>query len=130
MKRFLDTNILVYAFSEDQRAIVSRRIMADDYSISAQVLNEFVNVAQRKYKISWDLIDDAVDKILQQATECISLTDSLNAKARSFSRVHALPFYDALILAAALQAECDELVTEDFHNGQRFGSLTIVNPFV
>jgi predicted nucleic acid-binding protein len=130
MKRFLDTNILVYAFSEDRRALVARRILADDFSISTQVLNEFVNVTQRKYKISWDSIDDAVDKILQQAAECISLTASLNASARSFARLHALPFYDALILAAALEAGCDELVTEDFHNGQRFGSLTVVNPFV
>jgi predicted nucleic acid-binding protein len=35
-----------------------------------------------------------------------------------------------LILAAALEAGCDTLYTEDMQAGQNIGSLRILNPFV
>lgn len=130
MRRFLDSNIIVYAFTDDHRTFAARQLLADNFTISAQVLNEFVNVSRRKYKIDWDIIDEAVAKILEQAVECIPLNGRLNAKARSLAQFHKLPFYDALILASALETNCNELISEDFQNGQRFGSLTIVNPFV
>ena len=130
MKRFLDSNILVYAFTSDRRTFTARQLLADDFTISAQVLNEFVNVSRRKYKVDWDIIDDAVGKILDQAIDCISLNETLNAKARSLAQFQRLPFYDALILATALESDCDELISEDFQNGQLFGSLTIINPFL
>ena len=41
-----------------------------------------------------------------------------------------LAFYDALILAAALEAGCETLYSEDFQPGRRFGDLTVINPFV
>jgi predicted nucleic acid-binding protein len=41
-----------------------------------------------------------------------------------------LGMYDALIVAAALQANCDVLYTEDLQHGQKFGGLSIRNPFV
>jgi predicted nucleic acid-binding protein len=40
-----------------------------------------------------------------------------------------LAFYDALIVAAAIEAGCDTLFTEDMQHGRKFGSLTVVNPF-
>jgi predicted nucleic acid-binding protein len=126
----LDSNILVYAFSADRKTLKARQLLADEFTISAQVLNEFVNVSRRKYKIDWDLINIAAEKILENAADCLPLTKALNAKARTLARRYQLPFYEALILASALEADCDELITEDFQNGQRFGSLTIVNPFV
>jgi predicted nucleic acid-binding protein len=39
-------------------------------------------------------------------------------------------FYDSLIIAAALEADCDLLYSEDLHHGQQIGRLRIVNPFV
>jgi predicted nucleic acid-binding protein len=38
-------------------------------------------------------------------------------------------FYDSLIVAAALEAGCDRLLSEDFQDGQRIEGLTVVNPF-
>jgi len=38
-------------------------------------------------------------------------------------------FYDSLIIASALAAECDVLYSEDLQHGQQIQSLTIVNPF-
>jgi len=43
---------------------------------------------------------------------------------------HQLQWWDALILEAALRAQADVLVTEDGQYGQRFGKLTVENPFV
>ena len=45
-------------------------------------------------------------------------------------RSHGFNFYDALIVASALVARCDTLLTEDLQNGRRVNGLTIVNPFV
>ena len=46
------------------------------------------------------------------------------------ARDHSLAFYDALILAAAIEAGCETLYSEDFQHGRRFGDCTIVNPFL
>jgi predicted nucleic acid-binding protein len=38
-------------------------------------------------------------------------------------------FYDALIIAAALEAGCTRLYSEDMHDGQRIDTLVIEDPF-
>ena len=40
-----------------------------------------------------------------------------------------LPFYDATIIAAAIEAGCDMLWSEDLQDGRCFGGLTVRNPF-
>ena len=49
--------------------------------------------------------------------------------ALEFARDHNVAFYDALILAAAIEAGCETLFSEDFQHGRRLGDCTIVNPF-
>ncbi len=46
------------------------------------------------------------------------------------ARDHGFPIYDALIVAAALEARCDTLYSEDMQHGRQIGGLTIVNPFL
>ena len=60
----------------------------------------------------------------------LALTLELHAATRAFAEDHRLSFYDALIIAAALEAGCDTLFTEDMQHGRKFGGLTIVNPFL
>ncbi len=38
-------------------------------------------------------------------------------------------WWDALIVAAAQRVGCRTLLSEDFQAGQKFGDLTVVNPF-
>jgi predicted nucleic acid-binding protein len=45
-------------------------------------------------------------------------------------RDHSLAFYDALIIASAIEAGCDTLFSEDLQHGRRFGGLAIHNPFL
>jgi predicted nucleic acid-binding protein len=49
--------------------------------------------------------------------------------ASRLSEQHSINFWDALIIEAALRAGATELVTEDLHNGRRFGELAVRNPF-
>ena len=44
-------------------------------------------------------------------------------------RAHNISFWDAVIVAAAEAARCDELFTEDLSDGQRYGLVRAVNPF-
>jgi predicted nucleic acid-binding protein len=46
------------------------------------------------------------------------------------ARDHRLSFYDALIVASAIEAGCDLLYTEDMQHGRSIGGLAIVNPFL
>ena len=50
--------------------------------------------------------------------------------AVSLARRDDFDIYDALILAAAIEAGCETLYSEDFQHGRRFGDLTVVNPFL
>ena len=59
-----------------------------------------------------------------------ALTLELRAAARALAEDHQLSFYDAPIVAAAIEAGCDRLFTEDMQHGRKFGSLTIVDPFI
>jgi predicted nucleic acid-binding protein len=40
-----------------------------------------------------------------------------------------LSWYDALIVAGAIEAQCGVLYSEDLQHGQRFNDLRIENPF-
>ena len=60
----------------------------------------------------------------------LSRFDDPFAAAFALARDQSLAFYDALILAAAIEAGCETLYSEDFQHGRRFGDCTIVNPFL
>ena len=56
-KAFLDTNIIIYAFSSnDPRRDKAEALLHAGGIISVQVLNEFVNVSRRKIHRDWDEI--------------------------------------------------------------------------
>jgi predicted nucleic acid-binding protein len=68
--------------------------------------------------------------ILSRLPTVLPLTRETHAAAAALARHHSLAFYDALIVAAALEADCDRLYSEDFQHGRRFGDCTVVNPFL
>jgi predicted nucleic acid-binding protein len=127
---FFDTNILVYAFTVERRQAKAQLLLGNGGVISAQVLNEFTSVARIKHRRSWNDIRAAVEAILSQVEEVISLTAELHAAALRLGERYNLPFCDALIVAAALEGGCDVLLSEDFQHGQVVEGLRIENPFV
>ena len=135
-KVFLDTNILMYAFGAkrnfvpDPRIALAEQIVMLGGVVSVQVLNEFVQVCHRKAELSWDQIAASLEVIKDLCERVIPLTIETHEAAVDLSRRHSFNIYDSLILAAAMQAGCTTLYTEDMQHGQTIGKLTIVNPFL
>src|ERR1700678_2751831 len=125
-RTFFDTTILVYAVSGgDPRAAIAENLLATGGSISVQVLNEFAAVARRKLDMSWEEIGDALTAVRTLCGPPAPLTVQIHDAALAIAAQHGYHIYDALILAAALDEDCDLLYSEDMQNGQRLGTLTI-----
>ena len=128
--RFFDTNILIYAFAaDDPRSARAEALLAEGGVIGVQVLNEFTNVTRRKLRWQWGQIEAAFAVIHELLGPARPLTTAIHARAVVLARDHHLPFYDALIVAGALDAGCKVLCSEDLQHGQKFGALRIENPF-
>lgn len=130
-RRFLDTNVLVYAFAAgDRRSARAEALLAEGGVTGVQVLNEFTNVARRKLGWSWEQVEAALGVIDELVGPARPLTAAIHAHAVSIARDHGLSFYDALVVAAATDADCQVLCSEDLQHGQRFGTLMVSNPFL
>lgn len=129
MSRFFDTNVLIYAQGQGEKAEIARRLMAEGGFISVQVVNEFANVSRRKLGKSWADIEAAINDVLAVMAPPLPITISMSNAARRLAAEHDVSLYDALIVTAASEASCSSLLTEDMQAGRSFGKLLIVNPF-
>ena len=131
-RRFVDTNVLVYLMSRDAAKWVrAEESLRTPVVVNVQVLNELTNVARRKTKRSWQEIDGFIDALSKLDTvEIRPLTRTVHDEGRRLAERYGFAFYDAVIVAAALDAGCTELLTEDMHTGLLVdGALTLVDPF-
>jgi predicted nucleic acid-binding protein len=129
-ERFLDTNILIYAFAaDDRRSARAETLLAEGGVVGVQVLNEFTSVARRKLGWDWAQIEAALGVIGELTGPARALTLDVHTAALRLARAGDLSFYDALIVAAAADAGCRWLVSEDLQHGRRLGGVTVVNPF-
>ena len=130
MSGFLDTNILVYAFSDDRRAIVARDLLERRNGIAVQSLNEFTLVARHCLLMSWHEIRTSLEAIRVVSTEPSPLTVEVHEHGLRIAERYRLRVFDSMIVAAALTARCDTLWSEDMHDGLVVDDrLTIRNPF-
>jgi predicted nucleic acid-binding protein len=128
---FLDTNILVYAFTtNDPRSARAEALVAEGGAVSVQVLNEFVNVSRRKLRRSWQEIEDALSALETLLDPPQPLTVEIHNAGVSLARDHKLAFHDALIVAAAAHAGCSILYSENLQDGRAMEGVTIHNPFI
>jgi predicted nucleic acid-binding protein len=134
---FLDTNIFVYSFdrSAPVKARVSRRLIEKalrdhDGVTGTQVVQEFLNVALRKFKSPLSVPDckEYVRNVMEPLCDIVSDVPLYEA-ALDIHATTGYAFYDSLIIAAALKGGCETLYTEDMQNGQKINDLTIVDPF-
>ncbi len=127
---FFDTNILIYAVAQDHpRGSQAEELLAAGGVLSVQVLNEFVSVARRKILMPWPDVREALGAILDLCRSPVPITLETHQSALKIAEKFGYGIYDALIVAAALQAECTVLYSEDLHDGQKINGLTIRNPF-
>lgn len=134
MKVFIDTNVFLYAFlnqdvNKKQKAIaeIVRLIESGNGYVSTQVLKEFCNVMLKKSgKTGAELV-----KPLAVVEEFNVIPDSVDMvrRAMEIKDLYGLQFYDSLILAAAESAGCDEILTEDLNHGQVYCGVEAANPF-
>ena len=128
--RFFDTNIVIYAFAaDDPRSARAESLISEGGVIGVQVLNEFTNVAHRKLDWPWDQIEASLAVLEELFAPVAPLTAAMHSRAVILAREHKLSVYDALIVAAAQDARCQILFSEDLQHGQKFGTLTVENPF-
>jgi predicted nucleic acid-binding protein len=129
-KAFVDSNVILYLMSEDEaKANQAEAVMRSKVTVSVQVFNEVTSVARKKLGCSWDQIEEFLANI---ASICFveTLTIEIHQHARFIAERYQLAFYDALIVASAVAAECTTLYTEDMQDGLLIeGSLTLCNPF-
>jgi predicted nucleic acid-binding protein len=129
-KPFFDTNVLIYAVAEaDPRAEIARALLTKGGVVSVQVLNEFVAVARRKYKMSWQEIAEALTAFRALCPAPAAITLKTHEAALEIAERYGYRIYDSLVIAAALETVCDTLYTEDMQSGHTIQNLTICNPF-
>jgi predicted nucleic acid-binding protein len=130
-KAFFDTNVLIYAVAEnDPRSAQAEDLLASGGVLSVQVLNEFVSVARRKLLLPWKDVMEALDAFRILCPFPLPITVEMHEGALRIAEKHGYNIYDALVVAAALEAGCATLYSEDLHDGQTIdGQLTIRNPF-
>ncbi|SDX47207.1 PIN domain-containing protein [Nitrosomonas oligotropha] len=134
---FIDTNIFIYLFDEtdDRKRAISEQLIQQaletrNACISYQVIQETLNVVTRKLPspMSTENARRFLEQILiplwQTMPSLALYQQGLELQAR-----YGFSFYDALIVAAALESGCTRLYTEDLQHGQQVGELLIENPF-
>ena len=129
MTAFFDTNVLVYAQGPGAKGDAARGALMDGGVISVQVLNEFANVLRRKFRLEWKDVAGAVADVRELFESIRPLDIETHEAAVALAEAHGFSFYDSLIVASALQAGCETLLTEDLQDGRRIDGLVIVNPF-
>jgi len=132
---FLDTNILVYAWSdkdiskhEQARLILSERIKLNSAVISTQVLQEFFNVVTTKMGCDKLVAKEAMMRFSRIPHVEVNL--ALIQEAIDISILSQLSFWDSLVIASAEHANCRVLYTEDLNDGQTIRGVRITNPFI
>jgi predicted nucleic acid-binding protein len=127
---FLDTNVLIYAFTTDQRAAAAQALLGRGCLTSVQALNEFTNVARRMLGMTWAEVRDALAAIRTVCRSILPVDIETHADALGIAERHGCTIFDALMIAAALRADCTVLYSEDMQDGMAIGArLRIVNPF-
>lgn len=130
MKVFLDSNIILYAFSDDIRQSVALALMGDGFEASVQVLNEVANVSRRKYRKDWDAVDRALEFVKMSADMIHPITIDEHLLGMKYAKQYGFSIYDSILLATAYLTNCDTLFSEDMHDGMVIENRpTIRNPF-
>lgn len=131
-KSFVDSNILLYLLSNDDRKKnIAKTILKTRPIISTQVVSENINVLLKKFKeLSSEDVHRHANILL---TYCIvkPVTAAVITQALELKTKYLLQWYDSTIIASALIQQCTIIYSEDFQPNQLIdGKLRVINPFV
>ena len=131
---FVDTNLLVYAHDggagmKHRRSVelLEKLVVSRSGAISIQVLSEFYSAATRKLGMPHAEAEEVLVDLAEWMIHSPEHADLL--RAARLQRKYKLSWWDALIVNSAIELDCSTLWTEDLNDGQRFGGVTVRNPF-
>jgi predicted nucleic acid-binding protein len=130
----MDTNVLVYYFQsgDNSKKIIARKCIDENLPhaiISVQVLGELFNVLKKKGNDSLKCAD--IVNACMSNFNTFGIQKKLVAQALKINQQYGFSYYDSLIVASALEADCKILYTEDLQHNQLIeGRLRIINPFI
>jgi len=127
---FFDTNVILYLASDDlAKADRAEALIREGGTIGVQVLNEITNVARRKMRLDWPDTRMFLDMVRGLLT-VRPMTVAIHTAGLNLSERHGFSTWDAMVVAAALDAGSDTLWSEDMHDGLLVaGTLRIRDPF-
>ena len=135
VEHFLDTNVFIYLFDEtnDHKREKAVRLVQESLEnetgcISYQVVQETINVITRKLNATPEKARQILEDTLMPLWR-VNPTRTLYQRSLNLQTRYRFSFYDSLIVAAALEAGCKNLFSEDLQHGQQIEGLTIANPF-
>ncbi|OLT40235.1 hypothetical protein BJF86_05400 [Serinicoccus sp. CNJ-927] len=133
MADFLDTNVVVYAFDDDEpvKQARARQLMRErpDAVISTQVLLEWYAVVTRKFAPAMPLHAAAGALASLAALHVVDADAELVVRAAELAAQHQMSIWDAIIVEAASLASCETLLSEDLTDGASLRGVSIHNPF-
>lgn len=134
-KIFIDTNIFVYTIDNYNpgkkskcRKLLKNIVKNHKAVISTQVIQEFYVVGTTKLDLDPILVKNILHKF--ENIEIVVVDIALIKEAIDISILNKLSFWDALIIAAADSAKCENLYTEDLTHGQIIRGVKIENPLI
>ncbi len=134
MKIALDTNVIAYAEGtngparRDQALEMLKRLPAEAIVLPVQTLGELFNVLVRKAGRRPNRAQAAVMSWLD-AYSVMETSAAVVISAMDLATDHGLTILDSVVLAAAAEAECRLLLSEDLQDGFTWHGVTVANPF-
>jgi predicted nucleic acid-binding protein len=133
----VDTNVLVYAFDDDEQgkriralAVLDSLIWGARGAVSAQVLGEFYSVLSRRFRhrmtpeAAAGHVRDWSDALSTHDTSVAIVLEALRGCVR-----YQMPYYDAQIWAVARVNRIPLVLSEDFTDGAVIEGVRFANPF-
>lgn len=126
-----DTNVLIYLHdkSDDRKRKIAENILAENPKIPAQVISEYLNVTRRLLNLpKTEIITQCA--LLLKDCEIVPVSHNTLTEAANIIDKYGFQIFDAIIIAASIQANCSILYSEDMQHGFVINNMTVLNPFI
>ena len=128
----LDSNILIYnhILDNERKRLIARDFFKENPVVSSQVLSEYLNVMRRVFGMQKLELMQVCSLWLEKCSIQPVILSTMKL-AHYLIEKHDFQIFDGIIIAAALEADCDILYSEDMQHGQAIeNQLKIINPFI
>lgn len=130
-KAFVDSNVILYLFdNHSKKSLKAKEILSINPNINSQVLVEVVNVCKRKFGYTKEECLSLWTDI-SSTCQIVTISSSTIKLCEFLVRKYDFQLFDSLIVASALENDCNILYSEDMQNDMIVeNSLKIINPFL